>query len=349
MQKEFIVLSEERNVTLTAYLEETGGEFRGIDRRPAILVLPGGGYQMCSDREADPVAFPYLKAGYQVFILRYSIQKNAVWPRPLQDYDEAMDLIRSKADEWHLFADKIAVIGFSAGGHLAGAAATMAKNRPAAAILGYAVLNQDVKGCNPTAPSLIDQVDDQTCPCFLFASRTDNLVPISNSLEFMQALDDHAISFESHIYAYGPHGFSTCDSSVQDKDTVMCSRIPQWVEDSLGWLKDVLGDFSAQGMTEPVCSRFVSGDKEAFLSVDCTIGHLMANAKAQELLKSLMEGMAGAAGADNSGQSVTQGMDPEAVQAMAGKMKLRDALAYGNLPEEKVEQLDEILRRIPNE
>lgn len=350
MKKEYIVLNEERNVTLTAYLEEVGGEFRTIEKRPAILVLPGGGYQMCSDREADPVAFPYLKAGYQVFILRYSVQKNAVWPTPLNDYDEAMDLIKSKADEWHLFADKIAVIGFSAGGHLAGAAATMAKNRPAAAILGYAVLNRDVKGCSPTAPSLIEEVDDQTCPCFLFASRTDNVVPIANSLAFMQALDEHDISFESHIYAYGPHGFSTCDSSVQDRNTVMCARIPQWVEDSLGWLKDVLGDFGAQGMTEPVCGRFVSGDKEAFLSVDCTIGHLMENAKAQKLLGHIMGGgMAGGAAGDDSSQAMAQGMDPERIQIMVRKMKLRDALAFGNLSAQIVEQLDEQLHQIPNE
>ena len=71
MRVEQIVLNEKRNVTLTVYLQEVGGEFRNVVKRPAMLVLPGGGYQMCSDREADPVAMPYLKAGYQVFILRY--------------------------------------------------------------------------------------------------------------------------------------------------------------------------------------------------------------------------------------------------------------------------------------
>ena len=125
MEKEVIVLNEARKVTLTAYLQDVEGEFGNIPKRPGILVLPGGGYQMCSDREADPVAFPYLKAGYQVFVLRYSVKKDALWPQPLEDYDAAMDLIRSRAQEWKLYPDKIAVIGFSAGGHLAGAAATM--------------------------------------------------------------------------------------------------------------------------------------------------------------------------------------------------------------------------------
>ena len=120
MEKEVIVLNEARKVTLTAYLQDVEGEFGNIPKRPGILVLPGGGYQMCSDREADPVAFPYLKAGYQVFVLRYSVKKDALWPQPLEDYDAAMDLIRSRAQEWKLYPDKIAVIGFSAGGHLAG-------------------------------------------------------------------------------------------------------------------------------------------------------------------------------------------------------------------------------------
>ena len=99
MRVEQIVLNEKRNVTLTVYLQEVGGEFRNVVKRPAMLVLPGGGYQMCSDREADPVAMPYLKAGYQVFILRYSVRADAVWPNPLEDYEQAMELIRSSESE----------------------------------------------------------------------------------------------------------------------------------------------------------------------------------------------------------------------------------------------------------
>ena len=346
MKTEIVTLCEERNVTLTAYLQEVGGEFAGIPRRPAALILPGGGYSMCADLEADPVAFPYLKAGYQLFVLRYSVKKDALWPQPLEDYDAAMDLIRSRAQEWKLYPDKIAVIGFSAGGHLAGAAATMAKNRPAAAILGYAVLNEDVKGCNKSAPSVVDAVDDDTCPCFLFASRTDNLVPIANTIEFMQALDRHDISFESHVYAYGPHGFSTCDSSVQDKDTSMCDRIPDWVADSIGWLKDVLGDFGKGSMTKPVCGHYASGDREAYLSVDCTMGLLMSNPKAMAILGDVLGGMMGGSSAQSN--PMTEDMDQADIMAVVKKMKLRDALAYGSTSAETVEALDARLRQIEN-
>lgn len=344
MRVEQIVLNEKRNVTLTVYLQEVGGEFRNVVKRPAMLVLPGGGYQMCSDREADPVAMPYLKAGYQVFILRYSVRADAVWPNPLEDYEQAMELIRSRAEEWNLYADKVAVIGFSAGGHLAAAAATMAKNRPNAAILGYAVTSEDVKGCNKTAPDTICEVDFDTCPCFLFATRTDNIVPIANSIRFMEALDQYGIAFESHIYSHGPHGFSTCDTSVQHKDTVISSRVPNWVADSISWLKDVFGDYGDGEMTKPVCPVHVNGDHEPFLSADCTFGRLMSNPQSKAILDVLMAQMQKA-----GSQAAETGMEMnEDMAAMVNKMTLRDMLAFGNTPVSIIEQLDEQLKQIPN-
>ena len=72
MKYETICLNEERNVTLTSFILPVGGEFRNIPARPAILILPGGGYGMCSEREAELVAMSYLAAGYNAFILRYS-------------------------------------------------------------------------------------------------------------------------------------------------------------------------------------------------------------------------------------------------------------------------------------
>lgn len=260
MKVETIVLNEERNVTLTAYIQGTGEEFRFVPRRPAVLVIPGGGYEYCSSREADPVAMPYLKAGYHAFILRYSVKEYAVWPNPLEDYDQAMKLIRAKADEWMLYPDKVAIIGFSAGGHLAAAAATMSKHRPNAAILGYALTDEDVKRYNKTAPDTIPAVDENTCPCFLFASRTDKSVPIFNTIHFIDALEKAGVAFECHIYAYGPHGFSTADTSIQSRETELCARAPHWVEDSIGWLRDVLGDFGDGCMTEPVCKAHVTED-----------------------------------------------------------------------------------------
>jgi len=340
MQTEVIRLNEARNVSLTAYLQSVGGEFRHITKRPAILVLPGGGYQFCSDREAEPVAMPYLAAGYQVFILRYSVKENAVWPNPLDDYEQAMELIRSKSEDWNLFEDKVAVIGFSAGGHLAAAAATMSKNRPAAAILGYAVAGEDVKGCNPSAPDTISAVDKNTCPCFLFSTRTDGVVDVENSIDFMKALAVHGIAFESHIYAFGPHGVSTCDKSVQQSDKMpVCSRVPDWVPDSIGWLRDVLGEFGPNGLEPPVCKAHVSSNHEDFLSVDCTIGHLIGNPEAKAVLDKLI----------NDIQSAGTGNPLVSERVFTFKKEvLRSLLAFLNIDAKTVDAIDAQLRKIPN-
>lgn len=338
MKIEHIILNEERNVTLTCYLQDMGPKF-GLEKRPAVLITPGGGYQYCSDREADPVAFPYMKAGFHAFILRYSVAEHAAWPNPLNDFDQAMALIRAKTDAWCVYPDKIAVIGFSAGGHLAAAAATMSVNRPNAAILGYGVVGNDVKGCNASAPDTTLAVDKRTCPCFIFSSRTDELVPVQNSVRFMQALCDHNIAFESHIYAYGPHGFSTCDSSIQNLTAAPhCSRIPNWVSDSIGWLKDMFGDFvPGAGLLEPACKPYSNGNNDPFLSIECTIGHLLQNPAAADAIQPIVDAI-------NNFADV-QGGDP---MALFGQLPLKTALGYAKMSAEDMAALDAKLNAIRN-
>ncbi len=248
METKLITLNEEKNVTLTAYIQPVGGEFWGMTKRPAMVILPGGGYQYCSAREADPVAFPYLKAGYQVFILRYSVNgniegcENAKWDAPLRDYDQAVDIIKENAEDWHVDTSRIAVIGFSAGGHLAACAATSARNKPRAAILGYPVISTTIPW-NDTAPDASKLVDENTCPCFVFASRNDGTVPIRDSLDFINALNAHGIGFEVHIYSYANHGFSTCEPQLNNRDWC-CNRTADWVSDSIEWLRETVGDFT---------------------------------------------------------------------------------------------------------
>ena len=88
MNTEVLTLNEERNVTLTTYIQDCGEGFGCVAKRPAVLILPGGAYQMCSDREADPVAMQFLQAGYQPFILYYHCADENPVPlryQPLQD------------------------------------------------------------------------------------------------------------------------------------------------------------------------------------------------------------------------------------------------------------------------
>lgn len=342
MKIENIVLCKERNVTLTALIQDVGGEYRNVTARPGIIVIPGGGYMFCSDREAEPVALEFMRAGFNAFILKYTVGPKSAWPQPLDDFDQAMDYILEHADEWHTIKDKIAVVGFSAGGHLAGAAATLAKHRPQAAILGYPVVNEQVAEINEKAPSIVACVDEKTCPCFIFATRTDNVVKIQNTIDMLNALNKYGISFESHIYNYGPHGFSTGDYSIQNKNTLISARAKNWVADSIGWLRDMLGDFADEGLEKPRCKAHITDDGEAWLSLDCTIGRIFGNPEAVRVLDDVIAVM------KEKIEPFAPDMTFEDMMQILSNMKLRELLAERGLFIDELDQIDEKLGKIPN-
>lgn len=289
MKTEIFTLNKDRNVTLTAYIQDVAGKFDYIPKRPAVLILPGGAYMYCSDREADPVAMRYLAAGFQVFILRYSVASNMKWPNPLNDYDDAMMMIKEKSNEWGLYDDKIAVVGFSAGGHLAAAAATMAQNRPNAAILGYPVTGPNVLVCNQTAPNVNLEIDRETPPCFIFAARDDDSVSVRNSVNFMEGLINAGITFESHIYSYGGHGFSTCDRSVENPKKPGTDRRKNWVNDSIEWLFEIFGEFGQGKLEEAKITKYLNEDSFEGVSVNCSVQKLLGNHEAALIVEPILK------------------------------------------------------------
>lgn len=296
MRQKTIILNEERNVTLTVYLQEVEGEF-GFTKRPGMLVLPGGGYAMCSDREADPVALAYMKAGFQTFILRYSTGANKNWPNPLDDYEQAMELIQNNAEQWHLDASRISAVGFSAGGHLCACAATIAKHKPAAAILVYPAILKDICDmCQPGMPQPNEYVTANTCPCFVVACRDDRTVDIKNALMMQLALAEKGIAFESHIYSYGGHGFSTAEDWINTNS--VSSRVPNWVGDSIGWLRELQGKLTREGFTEPTAEPSMNADAAPVLSVACSLSHLRKQSEeAKAVLKPMFDGIEAVANA----------------------------------------------------
>ena len=339
MRQEIINLNPERNVTLTAYLQETAGEFQ-FAKRPAILIMPGGGYAMCSDREADPVAMAYLKAGYQAFILRYSTGKHKTWPNPLEDYGQAMALIEERAEEWHLDSSRIAAVGFSAGGHLCACAATIAKHKPAAAILVYPAILKDICDlCQPGMPQPNEHVTGETSPCFLVACRDDRTVDIKNSLMMELALAEHGIPFESHIYSYGGHGFSTAEDWVINNSR--SARVPDWVESSIGWLKETLGTLTMKGFSEPNVAVSKNGDTAPVLSVMCTLNHIRKQSgEAQAVLKPLFDGMQAVADA--------RGYTMEGLMAAIGNNTLRELMEMVQVDGETIQEIDKALHSMVN-
>lgn len=241
MRVENIVLDGQCNVTLTAYIADIERD-HNIDRRPAVIVFPGGGYKFCSDQEGEPVALNFCAAGYHAFVLRYSVNDKFTDGKPLADYEKAYEYILSRADDWRIMTDKIAVMGFSAGGHLAACAATMSRYRPAAAILGYAVtLRETVDAHEMGTLEPCAHITPDTCPTFLFATANDVIVPIANTLEYASALNRCGVPFECHIYSQGEHGFSLGTQGLIRYGNKLCERAGNWFADCASWLKETLG------------------------------------------------------------------------------------------------------------
>ena len=134
------------DATLEGYLLDCEITLGQEARRPAVLVCPGGGYLYCSPREGEPVALSYAARGFHAFVLRYSVREKAAGFAPLEEVSWAVGYIRENAEAWHIDPEKIAVCGFSAGGHVALASGLMARNRPNAMILGYPAT------CTPNMP-----------------------------------------------------------------------------------------------------------------------------------------------------------------------------------------------------
>lgn len=235
MRIEVIQLTENLEVTLTAYIRETSESMPLNMIKPAILVLPGGGYSYCSDREAEVIALAYLNAGFNAFILRYSLGQNSLFPKPLDDAEKAIEYLRKNYKELHINPNWIAGIGFSAGGHLLAMLATSGKVRPDAVVLGYPCF-MERNDHNLIYP--IPVVDKATPEAFIFHTYMDKRAPLKDVLYLANEYEKNHIPFELHIYRDGFHGLSLANELVSSKDkSGVDEQYQTWFELSCKWLK----------------------------------------------------------------------------------------------------------------
>lgn len=263
------------NATLTTYIHDNPKDCL-CPPRPAMLVLPGGGYAYCSNREAEPIALAYMQAGMNAYILRYSVEEKAKFPQPLLEASRAMKIIRDRAALDNTDPDRVFVIGFSAGGHLASSLATCwhraeiqaaagctgEENKPSGAILSYAVISggahrhqgsfcRILGNANPTEQELLPysnekNVDEHTPPCFLWHTADDASVPVQNSLLMASALTEHKIPYELHIFPHGVHGLSLCNEQTSlGSPNLINEAAAEWLPLSITWLRGLFGKENA--------------------------------------------------------------------------------------------------------
>lgn len=242
---------------LTVYLRDASQAMPDALRRPVVVVVPGGGYNHVSPREADPVALQFAAAGYHTAVLTYTVNEGAQNYRPLRQLSEALGVLRAHAEAWDLLPDQLAVCGFSAGGHLALSSAVLSlpdgtpQERPNAVILGYPVITAgefahrgsfvQLAGSEDYAAqqafTLEDKVTSETPPVFVWHTMEDETVPVENTLLLLAALRKAGVPCEAHLFQKGVHGTSICTAEVNAED----AHRHHWVELAVEWLNETFG------------------------------------------------------------------------------------------------------------
>lgn len=256
-------------VKLTLYLLDDSPEIM-IHRRPVIVICPGGGYAMTSDREAEIIALQYCAMGYHTAVLRYSVAP-AVYPTALMELGTSVALLRKNAAAWNIDTDKIAVSGFSAGGHLAGnygmfwnrpwlaekLGVTSEELRPNAMILCYPVITSGEFAHDDSFRNLLaDQYEEKkqqlslencvsadTPRTFIWHTYEDPAVPVQNSLLLVNELVKQHIPVEFHMFEKGTHGLSLANRlSLAGPDMPPEPSAAEWIHLVHLWLERWITD-----------------------------------------------------------------------------------------------------------
>lgn len=260
---------KESNAVISIYIPENSEEININKKRKTIIMCPGGGYVMTSDREAEPVALKFVAEGFNVVVLRYSVAPNK-FPKALIELAATVDYVRSKSKEWNVDKDKIIVCGFSAGGHLAGSLGVLWDNKileealeinkdnikPNAMILCYPVitsgefahkgsfdnlLGENVSEVEREKLSLEKLVSKNTPTTFLWHTFDDGAVPVQNSLFFANSLASNNVPFELHIYPNGVHGLSLCEelTAMNGQSEHINQHAGTWFKLAVEWIKNL--------------------------------------------------------------------------------------------------------------
>ncbi len=228
-------------------------------KRPAVIVVPGGGYSRISPSEGAPIAAAFMSLGFQTFVLNYRCTaQGAYYPEQLLELASAVDYVKKHACAFNVNEKEIFIIGSSAGGHLAAnlsvsydlaskLAGVPLDCKPRAVGLAYPVIAYNyghtgsfdnlLKGYSEEEKeTLMAQlnldllVNADTPPTFIWCTAEDIIVPPENTIRYTLALAKAGVPYEAHIYPIGPHGLSTASVEIW----AFAGDIPK----VKGWVKD---------------------------------------------------------------------------------------------------------------
>lgn len=257
----------EGSAPLKCFLHENTAEMSAYNKKlPAMIVVPGGGYHFVSERECDPVAVEFFNRHYNAFVLKYSVAPYR-YPTALTQLAAAVDYVKRNAGRLGVDKSRVFVVGFSAGGHLAGCLANFCDSlpvpelkgrkldaRPTGVVLSYPVINNDshlgsfknllgiddVNCPEADALSLEKTVTPDNPPCFLWTTAQDNCVNPMATVLYTSALLKNGVTCESHIFPYGWHGASVCDERCNRRDgTEIFKKSKIWLELADEFLKSL--------------------------------------------------------------------------------------------------------------
>lgn len=251
---------------LDTYIIDASPEFLN-NKRPIVVICPGGGYGFTSDREAEVIAVQFMSYGYHAAVLRYSVSP-AVYPTANLELGKAISIIREHAEEWNIIPDKIVLNGYSAGGHMVASYCCfwqkpfMAEKlgvqtetlRPNGLILAYPVITSGEFAHHDSIKNLLGSeyearkeefslencVTDAVPRTFIWSTFQDDLVPMENSMLFASALRKKNIPVELHIFEKGYHGLG-----LADERSTHCSgggnepTCVVWMDLCRNWLKNM--------------------------------------------------------------------------------------------------------------
>ncbi|MDO4307519.1 MAG: alpha/beta hydrolase [Eubacteriales bacterium] len=252
---------------LYTYFLDNSIELHPNRTRPVIIICPGGGYHMTSDREAEGIAIQFLAAGFHAAVLRYSVEP-ARYPEALGQLAKTILFLRENAEKYHIDKDKIIVQGSSAGGHLAASMGVFWNKpflaerlgtdsemlRPNGLILSYPVISSGKMAHVGSFENLLGEdyrdeekrrsmslelcVTKDTPKTFLWHTAPDDTVPVENSLLFFQALHKLGIPTEMHIYPVGGHGLGLANEETSSDDGYgVQEECQSWIELACDWIR----------------------------------------------------------------------------------------------------------------